>query len=367
MTLDEQVSLLNELVFTIRASNLLKTSEPHAILGSELRLRAEDDSGTEGKQSSSSSSGSSMGQSAQISRSTSQLAELPALDGQDGSMISAQVSHSSNNNQQLLLSSSSSSGRSRMVNNGKPPTTVLNWAHHYEISITIAAICGTVVLSILTLTLIVLVLRNRADSAPRQFKEQAKRPTKANPTRSSRRPSLNKTTTRRQQQQTTGVIGQVLPVDQDGSNWSPTPTATSTMLLNGSQHMEMDNIGPMQDSSSQINHHHYLMRPPPTGNLTRISSGSKLDFLAPAVYSCSSNSSPSVAIATESTSVGGQLLYAIEDDDDDDGDEGLLPVPSLHSSHLSLRPTNNNNNSDNNIQLRQHLPNFEGSFDIYIM
>jgi len=134
-SLGEQEALLERLVFTIRASNLLATSEPRAILGSELKL-SEQGSGWRQRQ---------LQAKAQVTRSEFGSEELPA--------------------KRLLADDPSSSQRhqaSRRWRNGTSPAAgARGWQHRFEISVTIVAICGTVVLSILTLSLIVLVLRGR--------------------------------------------------------------------------------------------------------------------------------------------------------------------------------------------------------------
>lgn len=126
MDFDEQLHLLRDLVFKISVSNLIKSSEPKAILGSELEFATDETSQQNG--------------SNQVSRSAS-LSELKQPPSPN--IVSS------------LKKSSLASGAKAVSAN-------------YEISITIAAICGTVVLSMLTITLLVVVLKNRKQLAASQ-------------------------------------------------------------------------------------------------------------------------------------------------------------------------------------------------------
>lgn len=152
ITLDEQVDLLKELVFTIRASNLVKTSAPHAIYGSELKLVELDKFNNQPDKLMSSSNPITAGTSQQVSRSTNQIDNI-----EEGSLLSHITLHSS-----MLNSSSMKSNRYGNNLQGISSTTT-GWIQQYEISLTIVAIFATFILSLLTLTLIILVLKGRKE------------------------------------------------------------------------------------------------------------------------------------------------------------------------------------------------------------
>lgn len=157
ITLDEQVDLLKELVFTIRASNLIKTSAPHAIYGSELKLIEADNLLNNQSDKPLPISNHSITGSTQVSRSTTNQLDNSFEDGSSitlhSSILSSNISAVRQNN----------NSRQPLAGNSLPNIPITNWIHHNEISITIAAIFATVILSLLTLTLIVLVLRNRKE------------------------------------------------------------------------------------------------------------------------------------------------------------------------------------------------------------
>lgn len=124
MSLKEQVDLLRQLVFLIKATDLISTSETRAIYGSDLQGKLKEQM-----------------QAAQTSRSTSDQAEPVNLAGK---------SHNLSQGRSILASfrvpSLTKSGT------GRSP-------YEFEMGITIAAICGVVILSCLTLTLIFILLR----------------------------------------------------------------------------------------------------------------------------------------------------------------------------------------------------------------
>lgn len=149
ITLDEQVNLLNELVFTLRASNLMKTSEPYAIYGSQLQLRQ-------------SQSAANRAANNQAPAKSLEFAQVLRSTSQDSGLEDATTSNH-------LYLSQQPNGTRRMRAQTNTFLSV-NWAQHYEIGITIAGICATLLLSVLTLTLIFVLLRSR--NQPAQMDEK---------------------------------------------------------------------------------------------------------------------------------------------------------------------------------------------------
>lgn len=176
MSLREQVGLLNELVFTIRASDLVRTSEPRAIFGSELRLRwaelgdkllaanedqdqdrEEDEEGpAQPPASFQTISHHQVRQSsgaAQVSRSASQPEAAAPLTV----AMAANVSQARRANQQEQQQHAAGSGG--QAAGGGRLAALVEWGRRHEMGVSMAAIGATLVLSLLTLTLIVLVSR----------------------------------------------------------------------------------------------------------------------------------------------------------------------------------------------------------------
>lgn len=152
MTLDEQVELLNELVFTIRATDLVRTSEPRAIYGSELRIRRAGLEPAAGRKWA-----PALG-AAQVSRSTRPAEQQqPGVDeaqGSNGRLTAINSAQYSRTTTRPLVNQTQADYQTRIGG-------LLEWGGRHEIGITMAAIGATLLLSALTLTLIVLVLRAR--------------------------------------------------------------------------------------------------------------------------------------------------------------------------------------------------------------
>lgn len=180
ITLDEQVNFLNELVFTIRASNLIKTSEPRAIFGSELQVNrssaferppqatypsTNDDQLNDQDTSATGNTGNNRRPLARSHRplmsdpmnlsssfAVGQVSRSPPV-GLDSSLSPEPIADTI----AVVQPASRRNGSARLA--GSSSTWPTGGGH--ELGITIAALCGLAVLSALTLTLIVLVLRSR--------------------------------------------------------------------------------------------------------------------------------------------------------------------------------------------------------------
>lgn len=146
LSLRQQVDLLRSLVFVLRASDLISTSEARAIYGADLRLELSDSDQTSQSQAHPSPS------LVQVSRSSGQ--------GETGSESLQQVSAA----KQRLLAVSRAPG-ANMLN--LEARAKLNSPYDFEVGITIVAIFAVTVLSCLTFTLIVILLsrRGRQNSA----------------------------------------------------------------------------------------------------------------------------------------------------------------------------------------------------------
>lgn len=177
ITLDEQVRLLNELVFTIRASNLVRSSEPRAILGSQLELRLTNASGSAALNPPPTprealADYDMIADGGGAWRRPLARSQRPAGDSpQTSSLGVGQVSRSTNQEGLAAFEPEGAgapagppgrrNGSSRFV--GAPPSGSRTGQ---ELGVTIAALCGLAVLSALTLVLIVLVLRARNGAHP---------------------------------------------------------------------------------------------------------------------------------------------------------------------------------------------------------
>lgn len=160
ITLDEQVDLLKQLVFTIRASNLLKMSAPHAIYGSELKLVDLDKFKNQASKLISSSNhpiAATNTQTQQVSRSTTN--QLDNIEDGSPPLSHLLTMHSSISNSSMKGNRQGSN--SNNLRGKSSSTTTSDRIHDYEINLTIAAIFATFILSLLTLTLIILVLKGR--------------------------------------------------------------------------------------------------------------------------------------------------------------------------------------------------------------
>lgn len=150
MTLEEQVELLKSLIFVIRASDLISTSEARAIYGSDLRVELD-----EGRQSGGNRNKQSLA-TIQVSRSSGQ-GDLADDSLQNSAILNGRQASSVRGPNSVGL------GHETKLKQSSP--------YEFEVGITIVAICGVVVLSFLTITLIVIVLNRRDEGgAGRQFR-----------------------------------------------------------------------------------------------------------------------------------------------------------------------------------------------------
>lgn len=165
---------LAELVFTLRAANLAGTSAPRAIYGRDLEVArskaAQDESGSESEAEDDAEAADAAAaadgeapaaqQAVQVLRSaTNEQLLLTSLDGspEPGSSSSAGGRSPAATVSSSPSTTAATSGRTQK-SAGREGESAPKRGHEYEIGIAIAAIAGTCVLSLLTLTLIVLLL-----------------------------------------------------------------------------------------------------------------------------------------------------------------------------------------------------------------
>lgn len=178
-SLDEQLTQLGKLVFTIQTSDLVRTSEPRSITGSELvrTIRGLASSASNGSSLSVEKAQSTWrhlaalmranengdgnrsrnrphpNRTAQVLRSTNAASAAAAVSITSDTAATAQQQQP----QQQLGSTTRTTSQSRTATTSGQ--TLADWSRKHELSITVAAIFATLLLSALTLTLIVLLIR----------------------------------------------------------------------------------------------------------------------------------------------------------------------------------------------------------------